>query len=249
MLHRTEVLRLEQIELALAQVAPHPMRAAYCQKSGEWLQDFSHAQRLRPSMRLSRRQEFTSGRHCASQALKSLGVSMDCSLISDEDGLPTWPTGYVGSISHCREQVVAVAAPADAVACVGIDIEHVHRLSQAAADRILSETEMDWVGGSTRLASLVFSAKEAIYKAYYPHYRRSANFKDVHLTPIQNTSCMRVQANTERFSQRWAQQIEQFTVRYTFIDSFVLCCSYLLKSSSTKSTRNHAVDECTDACV
>ena len=47
---------------------------------------------------------------------------------------------------------------------------------------------------------------------------------------------MRVLVNTERFSQRWAQQIEQFTVRYTFIDSYVLCCSYLLKSSSTKST-------------
>lgn len=242
MLHRSEVLKLEQFELALAQVAPHPMRAAYCQKSGEWLQDFSHAQRLRPRMSLSRRQEFTSGRHCASQALKSLGASMECSIIPDEDGLPTWPSGYVGSISHCREQVVAVAAPADAVACLGIDIENVQRLSQAAADRILCDPEMDWVQGSTRLASLVFSAKEAVYKAYYPHYRRSANFKDVHLTPIENTSCMRVLANTERFSQRWAQQIEQLTVRYTFIDSYVLCCSYLLKSSSERRNRLHSVD-------
>jgi phosphopantetheine--protein transferase-like protein len=241
MLHRTEVLRLEQIELALAQVAPHPMRAAYCQKSGEWLHDFSHAQRLRPSVSLSRRQEFTSGRHCASQALKCLGVSMDCSMIPDEDGLPTWPNGFVGSISHCREQVVAVAASADAVVCVGIDIEDVNRLSPAAADRILSETEMDWVRGSRRLASLVFSAKEAIYKAYYPHYRRSANFKDVHVVPVKDTPCLRVLANPERFSKRWSQQIELFTVRYTFIDSYVLCCSYLLKSSATQSDGIRAV--------
>lgn len=243
MLHRTEVLKLEQIELALAQVAPHPMRAAYCQKSGEWLQDFSHAQRLRPKMSLSRRQEFTSGRHCASQALKCLGVSMDCSMIPDEDGLPTWPNGFVGSISHCREQVVAVAAPADAVACVGIDIENIHRLSQAAADRILSDTEMDWVQGSKSLASLVFSAKEAIYKAYYPHYRRSATFKDVRVIPMVDSPCLRVIVNPERFSQRWAQQIEQFTVRYTFIDSYVLCCCYLLKSSSDQgSNRHYSVD-------
>jgi phosphopantetheine--protein transferase-like protein len=138
--------------------------------------------------------------------------------------------------------VVAIAAPADAVACVGIDIEDVHRLSQAAANRILSETEMDWVRGSTRLASLVFSAKEAIYKAYYPHYRRSANFKDVDVIPIENTPCMRVMANPERFSQKWVQQIEQFTVRYTFIDSYVLCCSYLLKFSSAKKSVNCVVD-------
>ena len=242
MLHRTEVLRLEQIELALAQVAPHPMRFAYCLKSGEWLQDFSHAQSLRPKMSLSRRQEFTSGRHCASQALKCLGVSMDCSMIPDEDGLPTWPNGYVGSISHCREQVVAVAAPADAVACVGIDIENVHRLSQAAADRILSDTEMDWVQGSKSLASLVFGSKEAIYKAYYPHYRHPATFKDVRVVPMVDSPCLRVLVNPERFSQRWAQQIEQFTVRYTFIDNYVLCCCYLLKSSSAQGNRHHAVD-------
>lgn len=235
MLDRSKVLKLEQFEHALSQVAPLPMRAAYCVKSGEWLQDFSYAQSFRSGMSLSRRQEFTSGRHCASQALKSLGAPTGCPLIPDEDGLPTWPTSYLGSISHCRQQVVAVAAPADAVDCVGIDIENVHRLSPAAIQRILSDTEMDWVRGSTTLASLVFSAKEAIYKAFYPHYRHPTNFKAVSLHPVAESQSLSLQANPTSFSEKWLRRLEQFTVHYTFIDAYVLCCCYLLKPSFTRS--------------
>ena len=47
-------------------------------------------------------------------------------------GCQLWPESYIGSISHCKQQVVAVAARVDAVSCVGIDIENMHRLSQAA---------------------------------------------------------------------------------------------------------------------
>ena len=77
MLDRSKVLNIEQFELALGSCDTHPMRAAYCLKSREWLQDFSIAMSRRDGMSLSRQEEFTaSGRHCATQALKSLGASM-----------------------------------------------------------------------------------------------------------------------------------------------------------------------------
>lgn len=229
MLDCAKIFKIDQFELALSQVAPLPMRAAYCLKSDEWLHDFAAALRARPEMSQSRRQEFSSGRHCAAQALKSLGAPTGSSLMPDDDGLPTWPAAYVGSISHCREQVVAVAGHVDQVNFIGMDVENVHRLSPAAINRILSDSEMEWVAGSQSLASLVFSAKEAIYKAYFPHYRRPAHFKDVRVIPVADTACLRVIVNPGCFPQKWVQQLEQFTVRYTFIDAYVLCCCYQLK--------------------
>ena len=67
----------------------------------------------------------------------------------------------------------------------------------------MSAAEMDWVQGSTRLASLVFSAKEAIYKAYYPHFRHPANFKDVRLLSYSwiLQYALSLKANTECFSE------------------------------------------------
>jgi 4'-phosphopantetheinyl transferase EntD len=242
MFDRSKVLKIEQFELALAHVAPLPMRAAYCLKSGEWLQDFAIDLSRRDGMSLSRQEEFTSGRHCASQALKSLGAPSEWPLSPDEDGLPSWPESYIGSISHCKQQVVAVAARVDAVSCVGIDIENVHRLSPAAIRRIMSAAEMEWVQGSTLLASLVFSAKEAIYKAYYPHFRHPANFKDVCLHPVAGTQSLSLEASPACFSEEWQQRLKQFTVRYTFIDAYVLCCCYLLKPGFADSACTETVD-------
>ena len=237
MLEHIKVLEVDQFQLALSQVAPAPMQAVYCLKSGNWLHDFADALNERSNMSLSRRQEFTSGRHCATQALRNLGAPLGAPLVPDKDGIPLWPKYYIGSISHCKEQVVAVAARTDAISCVGIDIENVHRLSQAAIQRILSDSEKNWVEGSRILASLVFSAKEALFKAFYPRYRRTVNFQDVCLLPIPDTQCLKVHMNSVDFPVEYEQLLGNFIVRYTFIDVYVLCCCYLINPSFIHNKR------------
>ena len=71
-----------------------------------------------------RRAEFTRGRACAREALSELGVPPQPIPVGTHRQ-PVWPLGVVGSITHCKGLVVAVAAmmselPAIVVAVVAV---------------------------------------------------------------------------------------------------------------------------------
>ncbi|MEO5842680.1 MAG: 4'-phosphopantetheinyl transferase superfamily protein [Acidimicrobiales bacterium] len=91
----------------------------------------------------------------------------------DADGLPprsgrrpSWPTGFVGSIAHDDELAVAVAARTDVALTLGIDVERHDALAVADATVVLSDDELAFVGDDAALATLLWSAKEAAYKAW-----------------------------------------------------------------------------------
>jgi 4'-phosphopantetheinyl transferase EntD len=129
---------------------------------------------------VTRRNEFISGRYCARAALVQIGT-IPCALPPDADGLPIWPAGSVGSISHSRGLCCAVAASAEDVISLGIDIEKTTRLSPRAMERVVHPLEANFVGGDQALGSLLFSAKEAFYKAQFPVWGAQPNFKDLAL--------------------------------------------------------------------
>src|ERR1700759_4264312 len=54
-----------------------------------------------------RRAELARGRPLAREALARLG-GLTASLPPDSDGVPQWPTGFVGTISHAGEMCAAV---------------------------------------------------------------------------------------------------------------------------------------------
>ena len=68
---------------------------------------------------------------------------------------------------------------------LGLDIEQFGRLSVRAADRILTETESqalhDLDADFLRLATIVFSAKEAVYKAIYPIAGLYVGYREVQI--------------------------------------------------------------------
>ena len=68
---------------------------------------------------------------------------------------------------------------------LGLDIEQFGRLSVRAADRILSETESqalhDLDADFLRLATILFSAKEAVYKAIYPIAGLYVGYREVQI--------------------------------------------------------------------
>lgn len=131
-----------------------------------------------------RRREFTTGRHCARAALRELGVA-PVAILRGEKGEPLWPAGVVGSLTHCAGYRAAAVARAEDVVTMGIDAEPHEPLPDGILDQIAGPTEMahlaelrdgcDW-------DRLLFCAKEATYKAWFPLARRWLGFHDAEVT-------------------------------------------------------------------
>ncbi|MET9360223.1 4'-phosphopantetheinyl transferase superfamily protein [Streptomyces sp. NPDC006632] len=172
-----------------------------------------------------RRREFTTVRHCARLALRELGVA-PAPLLPDAGGAPRWPAGTVGSMTHCRGYRAAVAAPHTAVRALGIDAEP-HRplrdgvlASVARAEEREDQLALLRLDAAVHWDRLLFCAKEAAFKAWYPEgarpgLARPRSLHDIHVTlrpaapgdrPDRGTFQARVlpgRPETARFPGRW----------------------------------------------
>lgn len=68
-----------------------------------------------------RRREFLAGRAAAAEALAH-GDMPRHSVSRTDRGVPVWPPGVVGSISHSRTWAVAVVLDSGTAVCCGVDI-------------------------------------------------------------------------------------------------------------------------------
>jgi 4'-phosphopantetheinyl transferase EntD len=133
-----------------------------------------------------RSREFVAGRACARRALRELGMPA-VAVPAGERGEPVWPRGVVGSITHCDRHRAAAVAWARDVAALGIDAELDAPLPAPLRRRVAHERELAAASPRTANASgvcidrLLFSAKEAVYKAWAPLTRRPLGFRDVEL--------------------------------------------------------------------
>lgn len=134
----------------------------------------------------SRKQEFQRGRVCAAEALNSLGEYNHYIVEVEDDRSPIWPRGVVGSISHCKKYSCSVAASSAELTAVGIDLESTVRVQDKLARMIQfdSDIQSDSRLSSTELLSLIFSAKESLYKALYPQVKCYFGFEDAALTEV-----------------------------------------------------------------
>lgn len=130
-----------------------------------------------------RRREFVTARACARQALEGLGQA-PVAIPNGERGEPRWPSGVVGSITHCAGYRASAVARTQDVASVGIDAEVHAPLPDGVWDQIAfrSERALLGQGGDVCLDRVLFSAKEAVYKAWFPLARRWLGFEDVEMT-------------------------------------------------------------------
>ncbi|MFZ1470007.1 MAG: 4'-phosphopantetheinyl transferase superfamily protein [Paracoccaceae bacterium] len=130
----------------------------------------------------SRRAEFSAGRYAARVAMAALGLPLRAIPMGD-DRAPIWPAGLVGSISHCRGACLAAVMPG--AAGLGLDLEGDDDLPADLWDSILLPAERDWVQRQTQpgaAAKLIFSAKEAAYKAQYAQSRTLFGFYALQIT-------------------------------------------------------------------
>ena len=130
-----------------------------------------------------RRREFTTARHCAHQALARLGLPAQ-SIPSGPRGEPRWPEGVVGSITHCHGYRACALAHASELLAIGIDAEPNEPLPDGVLAAIATAQELPMLGQLTRARPevhwdrLLFSAKESVYKVWYPLAERPLGFED-----------------------------------------------------------------------
>ncbi|MET9580733.1 4'-phosphopantetheinyl transferase superfamily protein [Streptomyces massasporeus] len=121
----------------------------------------------------ARRREYTTVRHCARRALGGLGIA-PAPLAPGAGGAPRWPEGVVGSMTHCAGYRAAVAARRSDVRTLGIDAEPHAPLPEGVLGFIALPEELSQVAHFTRRCPevhwdrLLFCAKEAVYKAWFP---------------------------------------------------------------------------------
>ena len=170
----------------------------------------------------SRQREFVAGRMCARQALDLLEVGAS-GLLPDTDGIPQWPEGTVGSISHCRGVAMAMAAKSVDCRMLGLDLEKTNRLSAGAIKQVLHPIEEIFAGGDQLKASILFSLKEAFYKAQFPKWHAAGNFSDLALEVDLASGSAKIREMDARFSP------ELLRLRFCFriVDDYVVSLSWM----------------------
>jgi 4'-phosphopantetheinyl transferase EntD len=124
----------------------------------------------------ARRREFITARRCAREALSDLG-SPPQPLPADKARMPIWPGGYVGSITHCEGFRAAAVARSSDYRALGIDAEPDEPLPPDVLDLVARPDELGELTGAT-LTRVLFCAKEAIFKAWFPLARTWLGFHD-----------------------------------------------------------------------
>ncbi|MES9828173.1 MAG: 4'-phosphopantetheinyl transferase superfamily protein [Candidatus Thiodiazotropha sp.] len=130
---------------------------------------------------VKRQRQFRAGRNAAHAALEQLNAPSG-PLLRGEKRQPTWPLGFLGSISHCDDRCVVVCALEGEVVSLGIDVEPLQPLKPGIGRYIDTEEEKVFMQHHGDLPQrLIFSAKESLYKCYYPLVGRFFGFQSVTL--------------------------------------------------------------------
>jgi 4'-phosphopantetheinyl transferase EntD len=158
----------------------------------------ANAERLRPPPPLlpeeepcirraveKRRREFAAGRACARKALEAYGIC-NYPLLIGPDRAPVWPTGIVGSITHCDGFIGAAVARKGVIRGIGVDAEGAHPLDRELVKLVCSPQEREWIDAVppplyTNWPKLLFSAKEAAYKCLAPFCEKPLGFHDLEI--------------------------------------------------------------------
>jgi enterobactin synthetase component D len=143
---------------------------------------------IEPVRGVAKRQgEYLAGRLCARAALRQLcGQTLVPG--RDEEGVPIWPEGVAGSITHGAGQAAAIVASAQQWLALGLDLEKSLSAERAAklAGEILTPAELQRAARLSaeqfaRLVTLTFSLKESLFKALYPLVLTRFYFHDAEL--------------------------------------------------------------------
>ena len=136
---------------------------------------------------VSRKEHYRSGRICAGEVLSKLGTLGQPVLRDPQTREPLWPEGISGAITHSGNWAAAAAGKTSDVSGIGIDLEDLERQVDSRISRHvcipeeqkwLQECEEDFLEQNLKI---IFSAKESIFKAFFPYTRTYLHFHDARI--------------------------------------------------------------------
>ena len=136
---------------------------------------------------VSRKEHYRSGRICAGEVLSKLGNRGQPVLRDRQTREPLWPEGISGAITHSGNWAAAAAGKTSDVSGIGIDLEDLERQVDSRISRhVCIPEEQKWVQecGEDFLEKnlkIIFSAKESIFKAFFPYTRTYLHFHDARI--------------------------------------------------------------------
>lgn len=142
---------------------------------------------------IKRRKEFYFGRLCAREALREMIPDFNGQIAVGAGGRPQFPEGFEGSITHDAERAAAICQPAE-FGRLGLDMERVMTQKSAAElwPQIAASNELEivpWSDATEALRlTLIFSAKEALFKAIYPDIRCIVDFLTSAVVDVEMTA-------------------------------------------------------------
>jgi len=135
----------------------------------------------------NRKASFLAGRKAAKEALSALNAS-DVMIDIGPGGAPVWPNYVSGSISHT--EAVALCILSSGRQRIGLDVAEMltEDILYEIRNVIMSKAERSYVRQCNdiecRMETVIFSAKECIYKALYPEVQSYFDFLDVETVNI-----------------------------------------------------------------
>jgi len=139
---------------------------------------------LGPRATDQRRRYFALGRAAAHEALADIGCAAPAGIGRGPGGQPLWPDGIVGAITHAGDVAMALVGRRTDYAGLGLDIEQLAPgVSARAARLIATDAERAWLACQPEIwRTILFSAKEAVFKAMFPVESVWLGFSDAELT-------------------------------------------------------------------
>ncbi|MDO8910164.1 MAG: 4'-phosphopantetheinyl transferase superfamily protein [Pseudohongiella sp.] len=146
-----------------------------------------------------RKAEFIAGRYCAREALAQLRGSdvtkgdtscADTTIGIGANRTPLWPAGFVGSITHTHGYASAVVARRSKIRALGLDSEtwigpgSAENVSRQILTRREAYTDnLHLFESPLQYLTVVFSAKESLFKCLFPLVNRFFDFHAAIITP------------------------------------------------------------------
>ncbi|MBA8879041.1 4'-phosphopantetheinyl transferase family protein [Phyllobacterium myrsinacearum] len=120
-----------------------------------------------PARHPAMRQASGAARWIAHLLLADFGQK-NMAVLRSPSGAPVWPESITGSLAHDEEMAVAAVAPVSRIGSIGIDVEPAIPLPDDILALVAIQADVIDAVDANLAGRLLFSAKEAVYKAAYP---------------------------------------------------------------------------------
>jgi enterobactin synthetase component D len=172
-----------------------------------------------------RKSEFLAGRMLVSRAFEQLAISPQDIAIGHKRA-PIWPRDMQGSITHSRGFCACILTTAQNL-CVGIDIETLLSENALRSVRHIAMDEEDIMVQASQtsfstqeLATILFSAKETLYKALFPIVQSFFGFDAATLRDVPSADQVRLKLTRTLHPSLHKGQV--FTLCYRKVDDKIL---------------------------